>query len=155
MKFSALTNYLEKIEGISSRNDMTQVITEAFNDMSSEEMSIFAYVLEGRVAPLFVPAEFNFSEKSLITLLSQYTKEKVVDLRSELGDIGLVTEKILAKQKGKDLDVLTVYEYLWKIISVKGTGSVKTKANYVGDILSQLSPNEAKFFTRMVVGKLR
>src|SRR5690242_8927671 len=108
MKFLELTNYLEQIEGISSRNEMTQVITEAFNKMNSEEIGIFAYVLEGRVAPLFVPAEFNFSEKSLITLLGQYTTEKVADLRSELGDIGLVTEKVLAsKQKGKGLDVLT------------------------------------------------
>ncbi len=155
MKFSDLTNYLEKIEGISSRNEMTQVIVDAFAKMEGDDISIFAYMLQGRVAPLFVPVEFNFSEKSLINLLSEMKKEKLDDLRSKLGDIGLVTETLLKDQKGKGLSVSEVYDYLWKIINTKGTGSVKQKATYVADVLSKLSPKEAKFFTRMVVGKLR
>ena len=155
MKFSDLTNYLEKIEGISSRNEMTQVIVDAFAKMEGDDISIFAYMLQGRVAPLFVPVEFNFSEKSLINFLSEMKKEKLDDLRSKLGDIGLVAETLLKDQKGKGLSVSEVYDYLWKIINTKGTGSVKQKATYVADVLSKLSPKEAKFFTRMVVGKLR
>jgi DNA ligase 1 len=88
-------------------------------------------------------------------MLAQYTTENVADLRSEVGDIGLVTEHVLLDQKGKKLDVLAVYEALWKVINVKGTGSVNLKATYVADILAKLSAKEAKFFTRMVAGKLR
>ena len=62
-KFIRIAEVFEQIEKLSSRNEMTDILASLFEEFDPEEVQILCYLIKGRVAPLFVPAEFNMSER--------------------------------------------------------------------------------------------
>ncbi|MDX9739455.1 MAG: ATP-dependent DNA ligase [Candidatus Dojkabacteria bacterium] len=157
MKFILLAKLFEKIEGISSRNEMSAVLAEFLKKCNTQEIQILSYMILGRLAPMFVKAEFNYSEKSLINLLTEYTKEDIQKERDELGDIGDTVAKVLSKypSKSSSVSLKELYEILWKIVNSSGTGSIQVKNKIVLECLQKLSPLESKYFVRIICGQLR
>lgn len=166
MKFLELSQLFEQLESTTGRNDMTALLAEfisAHRSSSAEELAMAAYLFTGRVAPGFVPAEYNLSEKSLISVLhglsSLYTVGlDIVKLRADMGDIGLVAEVLVGKiesKSGGQLEVMELYDRLWAIVSASGTGSSSAKMAICTEVMLKLSPVEAKFFARIVSGKMR
>lgn len=157
MKFLEVAKLFEKIDKISSRNEITEVTAEFLKGCDKNEFQILSYIMLGRVAPLFVNAEFNYSEKSLLNLLSKYTNEDLVDIRKRMGDIGDTVEQVWRKYSAKTstYSVSEIYEVLWKIINTKGTGSIQEKGGIILECLKKLSPLESKYFVRIICGSLR
>jgi DNA ligase-1 len=157
MKFLELVQFFERIEGISSRNDMALEMSDFLKSCNQQEAQILSYLMLGRVAPLFVNAEFNYSEKSLTNLLTEYTGKDIAESRREIGDIGDTVQKVweeYAKEPFKE-DILEIYEILWEIVNTKGNGSVQKKNKIVLECLKKLSPLESKYFVRIICGELR
>ncbi len=153
MKFKDFSQKLESIEGISSRNDMTSELVQMYSELSLDEVSVVSYLLEGRVAPYFMSSEYNMSEKGILKVLSTYTSDDVVALRSNMGDIGLVAQKIV--NNSGSFSVLDIYEKLWDIVNTTGSGSAERKLNIISTLFSQMSSIEAKYLCRIVSGNLR
>lgn len=157
MKYLELAKFFEKIEGISSRNEMTNEMASFLKGCNQEEAQIVAYLMLGRVAPLFVNAEFNYSEKSLTNLLTEYTKENIGEKRKKIGDIG-DTVLELWKEYSKspyEYQISEIYEILWRIVNTKGTGSINQKNRTILECIKNLSPLESKYFVRIICGELR
>ena len=157
IKYLELCEVLERIESIQSRNEMTEELSEFLKQCNGEEVEIVSYMIQGRVAPMFVEAEFNYSEKSLINLLKEYTPEDVGGVRDRKGDIGDAVYEIWENysEKGKDLYIKDIYGILWNIINTKGNGSVSRKNKIVLDCLKKLNTLESKYFVRTICGDLR
>lgn len=157
MKFLEVAKFFEKIEGISSRNDMAFEMSSFLKKCDKQEAQMLSYLILGRVAPLFVNAEFNYSEKSLVNLLAEYTGEDIEEERKRVGDIGDVAFKIWEKAdiKSKKISLLEIYQILWQVINTKGAGSVQLKNQIVLECLKKLSPVESKYFVRIICGELR
>lgn len=173
MQFRTFCEYLEKIELTDSRNEMTQLMSEALMSAKDLEVPIFCYLLIGRVAPLFINAEFNLSEKGLMNALETVVRMGELDtdisqMRSELGDTGLVVEKIVEMliekhsrsrdsnlQRSRKNSLEAIYDSLWKIIKVEGSGSVGKKADIFIGLVNTMTPLEARYLTRIITGKLR
>lgn len=157
MKFILLAKLFEKIEGIGSRNEMSAVLAEFLKKCNTQEIQIISYMILGRLAPMFVKAEFNYSEKSLINLLTEYTKEDIQKERNELGDIGDTVAKVLSRNqsKGSSVSIKELYEILWKIVNSSGTGSIQIKNKIILECLQKFSPLESKYFARIICGQLR
>jgi DNA ligase-1 len=160
--FGRVCGIFDTLEGTASRNDMTDILVTFYKELTSDDAQILSYLIQGRVAPLFVNSEFNYSEKSFLNLLNNIfqaedIKEELSEKRGELGDIGSTLEYFSAKlnYKSKNLSLLEMYEILWKVINSKGTGSIESKNAIVMDTLRQMSPLEAKYFGRIVCGSLR
>lgn len=162
MKFNEVANIFEQIEKTSSRNEITTLLSNFYKSLTKEEGQILSYMVLGRVAPFFVNSEFNYSEKSLLTLLSNYEKvhlgkEEIKEKRVELGDIGDTTKHFCqeAKFKSQDLTIREIYDTLWDIVNIQGSGSVEKKNTTILDTLQKLSPLESKYFVRIICGQLR
>lgn len=157
MKFLELVQFFEKIEGISSRNDMALEMSKFLKSCNKQEAQILSYLMLGRVAPLFVNAEFNYSEKSLTNLLSEYTGKDIAKSRKEIGDIGDTVQKIWGEysKKPSGQGILEIYQILWDIVNTKGESSVQKKNKIVLECLKKLSPLESKYFVRIICGELR
>ncbi len=157
MKFLETARFFEKIEGVSSRNEITQITAEFLRKCNQKEVQILSYIMLGRVAPLFVNAEFNYSEKSLLNLLSKYTQVDMVNIRQQTGDIGDTVEKVWSEYATNDskYSILDIYEILWKIVNTKGVGSVQEKGVTVLESLKSMSSLESKYFVRIICGSLR
>ncbi|MCC7290113.1 hypothetical protein IT417_02610 [bacterium] len=154
MKFSQLVSVLESIEAVSSRNEMTAKLVELYNSLNLQEVTVVSYMLDGRVAPLFVDSEFQTSEKTFLKALQSLTSESVLDLRKARGDIGTVVYYVL-KSNGSNMEVMEVYELLWSIVNARGLGSAERKQLILVKALSDFSKLEGKFFARIVCGSLR
>lgn len=154
-----LFQVLKRVEQISSRNEITALLVEFMEAANINDVQIFAYMLTGRVAPLFVAAEFNFSEKNLLKVLAAVYGERgdVESIRKEVGDIGFTAEKVVDEVFGNSdgVNPVDMYQQLWKVINISGTGSVAAKQEVVTQFISKLSGLEARYFARIIVGKLR
>jgi DNA ligase-1 len=135
---------------------------EFLKQCSIDDIQVISYLVQGRVAPKFVDSEFNYSEKSLTNLLTQYFEDKeedidITSIRQDTGDIGdaiyEVSDKLVKRRKSRSIE--EVYEILWEIVNTSGSGSVERKGNLILNFLTSTSDIEAKYFVRIVCGQLR
>ena len=160
--FNQVCKVFNTLGGTSSRNEMTQILSNFYKELNSLDSQILSYLILGRVAPFFVDSEFNYSEKSFLSLLQDMVKTRDLDIdveekRNELGDIGDTLEYFANEFnfKTSKLSLEKIYTILWEIVNTKGTGSMESKNKIIADILSKISPIEAKYFSRIVCGSLR
>jgi DNA ligase-1 len=160
--FKELCKVFEKLENTAGRLDMTSLMGEFLKQCSIDDIQVISYLVQGRVAPKFVDSEFNYSEKSLTNLLTQYFEDKDEDIdisgiRQDTGDIGntvyQVSDRLVKRRKSRTIQ--EVYEILWEIVNTSGSGSVERKGNIMLSFLTSTSDIEAKYFVRIVCGQLR
>lgn len=162
ISFKIVSEILQEIEKTASRNEMTEKLSSFYTNLSSTDAQILSYLVLGRISPPFVPNEFNYSEKSFLNLLQGYSSNVKLDInikekRVEVGDIGRAVEYFSTQCyfKSKEKTLLEVYDLLWSIMNISGTGSVDRKNTIILDTLKQLSPIESKYFSRIICGELR
>ena len=160
--FNQVCKLFEKIENTASRLDMTSLMGDFLKQCNIDDIEMISYLVQGRVAPMFVSSEFNYSEKSLLNLINGYIKRidkdiDVFNIRNEKGDIGDVVYEISNNlgSRNKRYTIKDVYELLWDIVNTSGTGSVERKDNLVMNFLSSSTAIESKYFSRIVCGSLR
>lgn len=156
-KYIEVCNLFQKLELTQSRNEMSQELAKFLKECNKEEGQIVSYMIQGRVAPMFVNSEFNYSEKSLIKVVTNQYNVNALQMRREYGDIGDVIYEILSKNdnKGGIYDLSSIYQTLWNIVNTSGSGSILGKNGIVLDCLKNLSPIEGKYFVRTICGELR
>lgn len=160
MKFSTLAEYFEKMEETSSRLSLIDLLSDLFKDSSKEEIDKIVYLTQGRIAPFFEPLEIGMAEKTVASALSEafdIDREEVLKLYSQLGDMGLATERLSSKIKVKSskLTVGEVFEILTEIAKISGAGTVGKKQKLLSNLLKQVDPISAKYLVRIPMGNLR
>jgi len=160
--FKKVCEIFQMLEVTDSRNEMTAILADFLRTLDPRDAQLVSYLVQGRVAPFFVLAEFNFSEKSLISLLESLNKVKgrkfdIKKKRTELGDIGDTTEFLTNELgfKSAELSLSDVYDGLWSIVQAMGKGSVERKKTLVINLLEKTNSLEAKFLSRIICGELR
>ncbi|HEQ65411.1 MAG TPA: ATP-dependent DNA ligase [bacterium] len=170
VKFSKIAKLLSDIEKISSRLEMIDLLREFFSEADLIDIQIISYLIEGRIAPKFVPIEFNYSEKSLINGLKIWIEANEIDfdidyILEKSGDIGDVVEELLSDKKifmndSRDkslrgLSLEKVYSEFWQIASYDGKDSVQRKTDKIISLFKYSNPLESKYISRIISGKLR
>lgn len=159
MKFGEFVTILNNLEESTSRNEMMEALAGFLEELDKEEVRSVMYMLTGRIAPKFIPLEFNFSSKLLLKALKETLPAKVFEvdkLMNEKGDVGLVAEEVRKEQgDAGDVEILEVYDELVKIAKYEGTGSQQMKAEAYTSLFSKLDSLGNRYLARMIVGKLR
>ncbi|SHK23160.1 ATP-dependent DNA ligase [Thermocrinis minervae] len=154
MKFSQLADYFERLERITSRIELSEVLAEVLKNCLPEEVDKVIYLLMGEIAPPYRGLEFGLSEKLTAEATSKAYGVKISqvnDLYKKLGDLGEVALH-LNQREGKGLDVVQVYQELYQVASAKGTWE---KVMRLVNLLRGLSGKESKYVVRIVIGRLR
>jgi DNA ligase-1 len=162
MRFSRFSEYLEKIEETSKRLEMFEILSEMFKEADKSEVDEIVYFCEENLKPSFYSIEMGMAEKMVEKAIAKVTGRSEKEVNSEykkLGDLGLVIEKLGAKQatlfKSHKLGVEEVYNQLMKIAEIGGGGSVDKKIAMLSGLLSNCSGLEARYVVRFVLGRLR
>ena len=166
MLFKECAKIFNKLENISSRLEMTDILSEFFKKISKNEtkdIQYLIYILQGIVAPPYESIDLGVGERfaiEAIAVSSGHDKKEVIKLFNKTGDLGLTAEKILSNKKQislytKQIRLKELYEYFLKIAKTSGKGSQELKIKYLIDILNSSSPLEAKYIIRFVLGELR
>ncbi|HYM64949.1 MAG TPA: ATP-dependent DNA ligase [Candidatus Sulfotelmatobacter sp.] len=160
MKFKELTKYFEKLENTASRLALIEILSELFKKTPSEEIEKIVYLIQGRLAPFFVPLEIGMAEKTVAqSIANAYSlkREDVLKSYQKLGDMGLTAFEISskAKIKEKELTVSEVFNILTEIANTKGEGTVEKRQKLLSDLLQNLDSTSAKHLVRIPLGNTR
>lgn len=160
MRFSELSQYLEKLEKTASRNDITKILGDVLSRSSEEEVDKLCYLLLGELVPAYRGIEFQIAEKMMIQILAlAYGKPPLEAARAyrEAGDLGDSAYALASRRRGaaRPLSVGEVYRRLMAIAVESGEGSQERKIAATAALLADLDRLSAKFVARIPVGKLR
>lgn len=159
MQFIEFAEYLERLEKISSRLSITEVLAELIGKMEPAETSKGIYLVLGQLGPDFANQEFGMAVKMVIRAVAIATGEsieKITKMYKQKGDLGVLLEDLSVKNEKVSKHSLTeIYEYLLAIAKDGGLGSQERKVDKLSKILLEVSATERKYISRMVVGRLR
>ena len=158
MKFVDFCGYLEKLEKVSGRLVMTDILVELLKKLKNDEVDRGVYLMLGELAPKFAKIEFNLADKQVMKAIARSIDCEVGGVRNlykERGDLGEVVGLVKRKIGGGDLNIGQVCDKLKKIALEEGLGSQERKLEGLSKLLSQVSGVEAKYVVRIILSKLR
>ncbi|HBC44815.1 MAG: putative DNA ligase [Candidatus Collierbacteria bacterium GW2011_GWB1_45_35] len=159
MLFKEFADYLEKLEKISSRLEITKVLAELIEKMKPEETDKGIYLTLGQLGPDFDNKEFNMAVKMVLRSVVEGSglAENVVEKKYKAkGDVGLLMEELEFKNKtAVKYSINEVFEKLKIMAEEGGNGSQERKVARLTELLLTTLAVERKFIARMVLGKLR
>ncbi len=173
MDFIILAQTFDKLEGITSRIQLTNVLVELFKKTPSDVIDKVIYLMQGRLWPEWsgLP-ELGVGEKFLVKAASiavRVSESEVERLYKQLGDLGKTVEQLRQRSVAGGLthfirstskhdvrlSVERVYETLSKVASMVGEGSRDIKIKLIAGLLVDSEPIEAKYLIRLIEGRLR
>ncbi len=163
MDFNTLGDIYRKLEGTSSRLEMSAIVADFLKDAPDEELPQIILFLMGRTFPAWSEKELGIGSKLIIRAISGVTgvtEKKVEDAIRETGDPGLAAEGLMSKKSqttlfSEKLTVARVQENLMRLPALSGKGSQDKKLAYISELLSSAESSDAKYIIRLVLGELR
>ncbi len=163
MDYSTVADYYSRIEAISGRNEMTEVLSSLLKEAPKDDLAKLVYLTQGRLRPDYDGVELGLAEKMALRALASATglsSDSVFKSYVKLGDVGSAAEALLEGRKqatlySEGLTLKRVYDTLMKIARTSGSGSVESKLKELASLLNDASPLEAKYVMRAVTGQLR
>ena len=163
MNYSAVAEAYAKMESLSGRNEMTQVMAALLTSTPKNELRSLVYLTQGKLRPDYEGIELGLAEKMALRAISLATGlplGAVQKVYVKTGDVGTAAEQLLGNRSqetlfSEALALQRVYSTLLKIAGQSGPGSVDTKLTELVSLLNDASPREAKFIMRTVTGQLR
>ena len=158
--FRTLAEAFEELERTSSRKQLTTILANLVRQVEADAIAEVAYLLQGRVAPLYEPVEFGLGERSIEKAVSEAYGLPPDDVRkhyARAGDLGLVVSELAPEpdHKADGPSVREVFAELRRIADTSGTGSGERKLTALRALLAQLSPISAKHLVRIPLGNSR
>jgi DNA ligase-1 len=163
MHSGTFAGYVRHLEETSSRTALVALLAELFAAATPDEVAPATYLLQGRVAPAFVPLELGMGVVLVTEAVARafHTEPALVRERFDrVGDLRIVAAQI-AEEARRDPaaaatpSVRTVFERLHAIAETSGSGSAARKVALLAEVLTPLDAASAAFVSRLPLGTLR
>jgi DNA ligase-1 len=159
LSFATLAAAFEELERTSSRKQLTAILANLLREVDAGSIAEVAYLLQGRVAPLYEPVEFGLGERSMEKAVSEVYGIEAAEVRRRdalAGDLGLVVAELAADApRGANRSVREVFAKLREIAGIAGQGSAERKLSATRELLTGLDPVSAKHLVRIPLGNSR
>jgi len=163
LNYSTVAETYRKLDEVSGRIEMTEILAELLKKTPRNELPMLAYLTQGKLRPDYEGVELGLAEKLALRVIGSacgLSQEAVYKTYVKLGDVGSAAEKLLSKKSqgtllSERLTLERVYKTLLKVSQTSGEGSVEAKQRELASILNDASPLEAKYIMRTVTGELR
>jgi DNA ligase-1 len=158
MRFDELAAYLERLEATRSRNELVRIVSDLYSACSADDIEPVTYLIQGRLAPFFVPVEIGLGERLLISAMGiaySLPKEEVSKTYRQVGDLGATAQRLAPPAADETPPVLDVHRRLSDIAATSGQGSLQQKLDSFAGLLGELDPISAKHLVRITTGKVR
>ncbi|CAH1403944.1 unnamed protein product [Nezara viridula] len=163
--YSALARTFEKIEEISARLKIVEILSNYFRSvivLSPDDLLPSVYLCLNRIAPAFEGIELGVAETNLMKAIAQATGRSMAQIKSDvasLGDLGLVAEQSKSSQRTMftpaPLTVQSVFNKLKDIALMTGNASQGKKVDKIHSMLVACKGTEVRYLIRSLAGKLR
>ena len=163
MQFSELARSFQQLEETSSRVALVRILADVFRASSPDEVGPITYLLQGRIAPAFVPLEMGMGVQHVATAIAQTyhgSREDVLRRFDQVGDLGTVAGLLAGESESSShtaaqLSVQAVFGRLVEIASMVGPGNIERKVSAFAQLLSKMDPLSATYLPRIPLGVLR
>ncbi len=161
MKFSELAIYFEKIEKNSSRLEITRILSELFKSLNAQEIGKVVYLLQGKVGPAYEGIDFGMAEKMIVKAavsalnIDKNYFEKEFKKNGDLGQTVESFKKLYTSFEEKDMEVLAVFDFFYRLATASGSGSQDVKISLLSQLIRQLDPLSGRYLVRLPTGIIR
>ncbi len=153
----------EKLEGISGRLEMIDLISTVLPNLAPEELPIFVRFVMGRIFPDWSAQKLGIGPNLLneaIGYVAGIKKEQVIEKINQTGDVGQAVEELLMEKSmttffHEELDLVRVYHELVGIAEMEGKKSQREKILAVRRLLGNAHPLEGRYLARIMLEELR
>ncbi len=159
MKFLLVAQAFAAIEKESSRTKITELLAQLFAQVPTSDASFIAHFCLGQLYPAHANKTMNIAEKSGLRAVAQLLKKSLGIVSDEMkivGDIGsYVLREFISEVTEAEMTIAEVSSLLHQILDESGAGSQEQKEVLLVALLQRLTPLEACYVVRSVVGALR
>lgn len=168
--FKEFADVCKRIEHTSGSLDMTDIVSEMFLSVSTEELPVVAHFVMGDVFPAWSTEQLGVGPSLLYTALSRSSGlplKEIEDLVRNTGDIGETAITALKKESRNQatfsafmdetpsLSIMEVFERFNNISGTAGKGSQTTKIKNLQYLFTSATPEEARYLARLAIEDLR
>jgi len=171
--YRELVDIYAKLEKITSRLAMTDLLVELFKKTPAPVVDKVTYLTRGVLGPDYAALDLGVAEKLAIRAVAQAigaNVKAVEDTYKRLGDLGLAAEELMQRSRGvsildflggasagprQALTVSRVYASFERMAQASGPGAQESKISILVALLKDAEPQEARYLLRTVTGKLR
>jgi len=162
MRYSKLAEFYEEVSSTTKRLEKTEILSKFLKHLTDKDREVM-YLLLGDIYPEYDERRIGISNQLAIKAISKATgtdSKKVLHEWKVIGDIGKVAEKFTLHKKQATLHshVITtekVLENLRKLPELEGKGTVNKKLGLITELLTSVTPIEALYLVRTLIGDLR
>jgi len=164
--FRELCELCEKLEATTKRLVMVDLAASFLKNLQPEEVEPAVSMVLGRPFPRWDQRVLEVSWATMSGLIRQVTNADWSEFRkafSETGDVGSATKAMFEASRvrrqatlfERPLSILEVRRTLESIAETTGFGSRERKERLLETLLGQVSPLEAKYIVKIVIGEMR
>jgi len=152
-----LAESCERIAGTTKKLEKVQIVADYFRSCSPEDATVSAVFLSGSPFPVWEETTLQFGGRLLwqvVEELSGKTGPELTTAYRKHGDLGTVAAEVLLPSggDGSSLNVREVQASLREIAAARGHAA---KVLLVRELLSTVTPLEAKYIIKIMTGDLR
>jgi DNA ligase-1 len=163
MLFIDFSKTCERLEGISGRLEMIDLISTVLPTLSPDELPVFVRFVMGRIFPDWSAQKLGIGPNLLyeaIGYVAGMKKEQVIEKINQTGDVGKAVEELLMEKSmttffHEELDIVRVYHGLIIIAEMEGKKSQREKLLAVRRLLGNAHPLEGRYLARIMLEELR
>ncbi|MBN1194880.1 MAG: ATP-dependent DNA ligase [Methanomicrobiaceae archaeon] len=163
MLFSDFSDLCTRLEAISGRLEMIDVLQGELPSLSEGELPVFVRFIMGRIFPDWRPEKVGVGPNLLyegVAYVAGIKKESVVRTINREGDVGRAVEHILTTKEQTSffttaLELEEVYRDFTYIAGVGGSRSQREKLKVIRRLFANAQPVEGKYLARLLLGELR
>jgi DNA ligase-1 len=163
MLFMEFSRCCERLEAISGRLDMIDIISKELPGLTDDELPVFVRFVMGRIFSDWSSRKIGIGPNLLYDAVGSVAgvpKEQVVEKINRTGDVGQAVEELLAVKSQmtffhEDLDLVHVYSSLIGIAEQEGKKSQREKLLAVRRLLGNAHPLEGRYLARIMLEELR
>ncbi len=158
MQFRVLSEYFLKLESTTKRLEMFDILSEVFSKAEKSDVAKTVYLMQEELLPPFFNVQLGIADRMVEKAISDAYGVELAEIKSNnksMGDLGEVAENSNKNPRKSNLSVTGVYDKIFELSKMSGAGSVETKIAALVRLLKEVSPLEAKYIIRFIMGKLR
>ncbi|PYX10903.1 MAG: ATP-dependent DNA ligase [Acidobacteria bacterium] len=150
-----LAQTCEQIAATTKKLEKIAIVADYLKSRAIPEAAVSAVFLSGRPFPVWEETTLNAGGALLWRVLEDLSGRPEPDLSEAYrrhGDLGAVAAEVLPSRAGRDLSVTEIQDRFRKIAAARGPAA---KSALVRELLSQITPLEAKYILKIMTGDLR
>ena len=148
----------ERIAATTRKLEKVAIVAVYFQQLKPEEASVAAVFLSGRPFPVWEETTLQVGGALLWRLVEELSGKTGTELRASYrksGDLGAVAADVLLDSGGRGATELTAAAVQNRFRQIAAARGPAAKAVLVRELLSQVSPLEAKYLIKIMTGDLR